>query len=130
MNQIASTLKKSSKIIWGHDESLPEVESTLKLGFKLGQGSFAVVYQGFDKLLHRDVAIKTFDKASIESNPEKRSFLEKEVEILANLPEHHNICEFLRVVQDQKKVQYFNEDILSHGVLWLANASRAHEDLA
>ena len=101
-------LKKNTKIQWKplQDETFPEIETQLKIGFKMGEGSFASVYEGFDKLIRRNVAIKIFEKSKVIQNERRMELIEKEVGIISKLPPHPNVCEFYRLCEDRKKVNF------------------------
>ena len=102
-------VRKKSKIIWNIDENksgiLKDISSELRLGFKMGEGSFGIVYEGYDKYLEKSVAIKVFERSKLLKSPHRMELLEKEVSVGLGLKNHINICEFYRVVQDTKRVR-------------------------
>jgi hypothetical protein len=108
--------KSNTKILWnGPDEAFCDAEQHLKIGFKMGEGSFASVYEGYDKILKMNVAIKVFEKSKVQMCSRRVELIEKELEILAKLPAHENVCEFYRLVEDKKKVDIL---LLSSISLW------------
>lgn len=54
---------------------------SLKLGNQIGKGSFAIVYEGFDKINKKDVAIKAISKID-EQGKLKKKDISKEIEML------------------------------------------------
>ena len=64
----------------------------LTIGFKLGEGSFAEVYEAFDKILKINVAVKVFDKSKVMHSKEGKEAIERELHILSRLPSHVNVC--------------------------------------
>lgn len=88
-------------ILWREDITL-DVEQELSFISCLGQGSFAKVYEGFDKRLRQRVAIKVIDKRKI-LEPKRRALIQTEVNILARMKQK-NIVEFHRLVEDHKRI--------------------------
>lgn len=88
-------------ILWREDIAL-DVEQELSFVSCLGQGSFAKVYEGYDKRLKQRVAIKVIDKRKI-LEPKRRALIQTEVSILARMKQK-NIVEFYRLVEDHKRV--------------------------
>lgn len=107
IKQMISKLREEAKIIWFTEmpEGKPN-DSQLQIGFKMGEGSFAKVYEGYDKMLKKTVAIKVFDKKTVMQHQRKKELLQKEVEILSKLPSHENICEFYRLWEDTNTVNF------------------------
>lgn len=115
-------LQQEDKIDWGEGDrdkeraSLSPVREDraedrespeLKLNFKMGQGSFGSVFEGYDKLLKKNVAIKVFEKAKVRREGAQRMrVVEEELEIMRKLGKHQHLCEFYRLVQDRKKVGF------------------------
>lgn len=96
-----NTFNCETAILWRDDIQL-EVEEELTISKCIGQGSFAKVYEGFDKILKKTVAIKVIDKKRIiEQN--RKQMIQSEVNILA-LMKHKHIVEFYRIVEDQKRL--------------------------
>lgn len=101
-----------------------DIRAELKFGDCLGQGSFAKVYEGFDKKLKIPVAIKVIDKRKIkDSEVKKKALIEEEVYIFSKL-DHPNIVKFLRLVEDAKRVFNFNTDLYSDGAVWFSYAQQ------
>ena len=71
---------------------LPDSTDQLAIGFKLGEGSFAEVFEGFDKILKVNVAVKIFDKSKVMQYKDSRQLIEQELSILCKLPTHANVC--------------------------------------
>ena len=47
------------------------IEQNIQLGFKMGVGGFGVVYEGLDKVLKTQVAIKVIDKLSVHKHEDR-----------------------------------------------------------
>jgi len=88
-------------IAWRDDIQL-DVEKELTFTGCVGQGSFAKVYEGFDKRLKQAVAIKVIDKRKIHES-KRRQLIQTEVNILARM-KHRHISEFHRLVEDHKRL--------------------------
>ena len=103
MSKLRSTevTEKITAIIWESDV-WPNIEDELYFGRCIGEGSFAKVYEGYDKKLKIWVAIKVIKKKYF-TNKKKRVLIEQEVEILAEM-DHPNIIRFLRLLEDHKRV--------------------------
>lgn len=70
----------------------------------IGEGSFAKVFEGFDKILKQHVAIKVIKK-DVYMEKKKEYLMQNEVDILwstRNVPE---IIQVLRVLEDYKRVK-------------------------
>lgn len=81
-----------------------DVRTELRFGDCLGQGSFAKVYEGFDKRLKLSVAVKVIDKRKIkESEAKKKALVEEEISILSKM-DHPTIVKLVRLVEDAKRV--------------------------
>jgi len=92
-------------VIWADQLNGEDIRTELKFGDCLGQGSFAKVYEGFDKRLKIPVAIKVIDKRKIKDNEtKKRQLIEEELYIFCRL-NHKNIVKFIRLVEDSKRVR-------------------------
>lgn len=106
-------------VIWADQLNGEDIRSELKFGDCLGQGSFAKVYEGFDKRLKIPVAIKVIDKRKIKENEtKKRQLIEEELYIFCRL-NHKNIVKFIRLVEDTKRVgNLSNKDLFRDGALW------------
>lgn len=88
-------------IMWKDDVKL-NVEDELNFTSCLGQGSFAKVYEGFDKKNKMNVAIKVIDKRKV-IEPKRRALIQVEVNILSKM-RHRNIGEFYRLIEDHKRI--------------------------
>ena len=105
--ELLQRFKRDTAIEWRLEEEeshFAEVSSQLKLGFKVGEGGFAAVHEGFDKVLQRPVCAKLFDKRRLLRSEQRARLLEREVQLWAALPAHPNVCEFFRLVQDRRQV--------------------------
>ena len=88
-------------IAWRVDFQL-DIEKELTFTGCVGQGSFAKVYDGYDKRLKQNVAIKVIDKRKILEY-KRRQLIQTEVNILARM-KHRHISEFHRIVEDHKRL--------------------------
>ena len=93
---------KNVEIRWDDAKVWPKYDEELHFGHCIGQGSFAKVYEGIDKLTQETVAIKVIDKRKIV-NIRKRELVQKEISILSKVS-HPNIVKFKRMVEDKKRV--------------------------
>lgn len=102
------SMKKDVRISWKDDDEHSSLnvnmEKHIKLGFKIGEGSFGEVYEGWDKVLEQHVGIKLFSKDKLAGSQRLMKMLEKELSVCSALPNHINICQFYRVVQDANRV--------------------------
>lgn len=81
-----------------------DIRTELKFDDCLGEGSFAKVYEGYDKRLKLPVAIKVIDKRKIkDTETKKKALIEEEIYILSKM-NHPNIVKFLRLLEDTKRV--------------------------
>lgn len=101
------TLEKSAiqnTIKWelGLGERWDKIEQNLLFGQCIGEGSFARVYDGFDKVLKNAVAIKVIKKKLFKTD-KKRKLVQIEVDILSRM-NHRNIVKFERLLEDHKRV--------------------------
>ena len=80
----------------------PNIVEQLHFGQCLGQGSFAKVYEGIDKVSKIQVAIKVIGKRKMKDS-KRRELVEKELEVLSNLA-HKNLMAFHRLLEDHKRV--------------------------
>ena len=55
--------------------------ASLKLGNQIGKGSFALVYEGYDSINKKNVAIKAISKVD-EQGKLKKKDISKEIEML------------------------------------------------
>lgn len=94
--------KSSVQIKWeGH--RWPDIQSQLLFGQCIGEGSFAKVYDAFDKILKKAVAVKVIKKKMFKSS-KKRKLVQMEIDILSSL-DHPNIVKFYRMLEDHKRVK-------------------------
>lgn len=100
-SQIQNTIK------WelGPGERWDKIESNLLFGQCIGEGSFARVYDGFDKILKQAVAIKVIKKKMFKTD-KKRKLVQLEVDILSKMI-HQNVVKFERLLEDHKRVINF-----------------------
>lgn len=81
-----------------------DVRTELRFGDCLGQGSFAKVYEAFDRRLKVSAAVKVVDKRKIrEDDTKKKALVEEELRVLSQM-QHPCIVKLLRVVEDTKRV--------------------------
>lgn len=99
--------KEPAVVHWADCINGQDIRTELKFGDCLGQGSFAKVYEGFDKKLKMPVAIKVIDKRKIkDTETKKKALIEEEIYIFAKL-DHPNIVKFIRLIEDVKRVYHF-----------------------
>lgn len=97
------TEEKSKVHIKWEGSKWPDIQSQLLFGQCIGEGSFAKVYDAFDKVLKKAVAVKVIKKKMFKSN-KKRKLVQMEVDILSGLS-HKNIVKFYRMLEDHKRVR-------------------------
>lgn len=107
-SKMIDAFRLEAKLKWSSGDSA-SVDSRLQIGFKMGEGTFASVYEGYDKLLKRNVAIKVIDKAKVMGNQRLKELVEREVAHLANLPHCEQVCQFYRLYEDSCKVAECNQ---------------------
>lgn len=91
-------------VYWADRLNGQDIRTELKFGDCLGQGSFAKVYEGFDKRLKMPVAIKVIDKRKIkDTETKKKALIEEEIYIFSKM-NHPGIAKFIRLVEDIKRV--------------------------
>lgn len=95
------TSDPETTIAWRDDIKL-NVEDELTFTSCLGQGSFAKVYEGFDKRNKMTVAIKVIDKRKI-NEPKRQNLIQTEISILSRM-KHKNIGEYYRLIEDHKRL--------------------------
>jgi Protein kinase domain len=120
MADMIEKLKAAAMVVWSTD-SMTDTDCQLQMGFKMGEGAFGAVYEAYDKLLKRSVAVKHVEKAKINNNPRRKELVEMEVRNLAKIPPCSQVCQFYRVFEDNLKVRYNHTDLYSDGVLWVTN---------
>ena len=102
VNQSSTRCNEQETTILWRDDIVLDIEQELTFTSVLGQGSFAKVYEGYDKKLKMGVAIKVIDKRKI-TEPKRRALIQTEVNILGRM-KHKNIAELYRLVEDHKRV--------------------------
>lgn len=95
------TQDTETTISWSDSIRL-DIETELTFNSCVGQGSFAKVYQGYDKRLQQAVAIKVIDKRKIQEQ-RRRQLIQTEVNILARM-KHKHISDFYRIVENHKRL--------------------------
>lgn len=87
---------KSVRVKWISDADVqwPNVNNELQAIAMLGKGSFATVYEAYDRRLKVNVAVKVYEKKDL-SMPERRIFIQNEIDIMANIG-HPSIAKFYR----------------------------------
>jgi len=100
-SQTKAETPKNFEIKWD-GEDWPRILSQLHFGHCLGQGSFAKVYEGIDKIAKKQVAIKVIDKRRIKDK-KRRVLVEKEVSILSRM-NHKNIVKLEKLLEDHKRI--------------------------
>lgn len=95
------TADPETTILWKDDIKL-NIEDELTFISCLGQGSFAKVYEGYDKRRKQNVAIKVIDKRKI-IEPKRRNLIQTEISILSRMKQK-NIAEFYRLIEDHKRL--------------------------
>jgi Protein kinase domain len=100
------TRRGLAEIKWSVEDCFLDVlkHERLKLGFRMGKGAFAEVFEGYDELLKRQVAIKIIDKKSGQDNQKIQRNIKQEVEMWKLVDKHEHVCEFYRLCEDNKKV--------------------------
>lgn len=105
------SLMPNTMIKWSSD-SWPNLEEELFFGKCIGEGSFARVYEGFDKVLKKWVAIKIIKKKHfVRKN--KQYLIQNEVDIIAAI-NHKNVIKFERLVEDHKRVNFFFQNFFKN----------------
>jgi serine/threonine protein kinase len=90
--------------LWSSDPAdYPKITSELYFGSLIGEGSFAKVFEGFDKKLKKRVAIKVIKK-KVYMNKKKEYLMQNEVDILWSTRKVPEIVEVFRVLEDYKRV--------------------------
>ena len=111
--------KEQAVVHWADNINGQDIRIELKFGDCLGQGSFAKVYEGFDKRLKIPVAIKVIDKRKIkDSETKKKALIEEEIYILSRM-DHPNISKYIRLIEDVKRVACKLPDFYCNGALWI-----------
>ena len=87
-------------------ERWDKIEQNLLFGQCIGEGSFARVYDGFDKTLKQAVAIKVIKKKMFKTE-KKRKLVQLEIDILSKMI-HPNVVKFERLLEDHKRVNIHN----------------------
>lgn len=92
------------KVRWDlqHGEHWDKIEENLLFGQCIGEGSFARVYDGYDKLLKQTVAVKVIKKNQFQTD-KKKELVQLEIDILSKM-NHRNVVKFERLLEDHKRV--------------------------
>lgn len=115
---------KKVKIMWnGKPSDFPNVNNEQKAISQLGKGSFATVYEAYDRRLKINVAVKVYEKKDLEQ-PERRVFVQNEVDIISNI-DHKHIANYYRLLEDAKAI-YIAQEI--GGAISLSEFVRRCED--
>lgn len=115
----AVAVQEKAVVHWADALNGQDIRTELKFGDCLGQGSFAKVYEGFDKKLKIPVAIKVIDKRKIkDTETKKKALIEEEIYIFSRM-DHPNISKFIRLIEDVKRVEFIYLDLHSNGVMWI-----------
>lgn len=85
-------------------ENWDKIEDNLLFGQCIGEGSFARVYDGYDKVLKQAVAIKVIKKNQFQTD-KKRELVQLEIDILSKM-NHKNVVKFERLLEDHKRVRF------------------------
>lgn len=104
--------KVYSKIkLIGYDEAgeYDDLEKELKIDGSLGKGAFSKVFLAFDRTLGKEVACKVLPKSDYDWFFHSLNELEEELSILHYLPNHPNICQFYRHLEDYDYVYFIME---------------------
>lgn len=114
--------RREAMVKWADNLDGQDIRTELRFGDCLGQGSFAKVYEGYDKKNQMEVAIKVIDKRKIKDNEtKKKALIEEEIYIFSRM-NHPNIAKFIRLLEDVKRVSLGLSDIHSDGVVWPADS--------
>ena len=100
-----------SMLVYHKNESISDF---YKLEGELGRGSFAVVYKGVHKETGERVAIKVFDKSSLDEDDEIA--LQSEVDILSQL-DHPNAVKLIEIFDEDSHI-YLVLELLAGGELF------------
>lgn len=120
----AMSPKEKAVVHWSDCLGGQDIRTELKFGDCLGQGSFAKVYEGFDKRLKIPVAIKVIDKRKIkDTETKKKALIEEEIYIFSRL-DHPNIVKFIRLIEDVKRVGVALPDLHRDGAVRLEHAEQ------
>ncbi len=99
--------KTNLTIAWESMTNWTNIYDTFKFARQLGQGTFARVYEAFEKKTGIPFAIKVLDKDRITELRSKH-LIEKELQVLSVL-NHPNVCRFAAMVEDRKRVYFVLE---------------------
>jgi len=90
----------------GENENSSETKqakiSDYTLGNQLGQGAYAVVKSGFNKLTGKKVAVKIYEKYRI-ADPQRKTSVNREIKLLQRL-QHDNIVKLYDTIDTQKQL--------------------------
>ena len=93
-----------------------------KVDEELGRGSFAVVKSGTNRKTGEQVAIKIFDKATLEEDDELA--LQTEVDILSQM-DHPNVVKLYEIF-DEKEFMYLVMELMTGGELFDRIVEKEH----
>lgn len=102
-------LKNNSiKQKWFKDiETFPKMREEIILGKVMGKGSFANVYNCYDKKKAQNCAVKIYHKLKL-NDPARRGFVQSEIDVFSEQI-HPNIVEYYRTFEDEKSVYILQE---------------------
>lgn len=99
---------KTIKLQWNASEAAyPNINKELQAISVQGKGSFATVYEAYDKRLKYNVAVKVYEKKDL-NQPDRKSFVQNEVDIMANI-NHKYIAKYYRILEDSKAIYIVQE---------------------
>lgn len=98
------------KIKWyGVVSDFPNIKDEIKMGSSLGKGSFASVYNGYDKKLDKDVAVKVYLKKN-QIPRERKEFVQNEIDVMSRI-DQDGIVKYIRTIEDDKCVIFLYKTI-------------------
>jgi serine/threonine-protein kinase len=97
------------------------IDGQYELRDLIGEGGMGAVYQGWDRVLKRPVAVKRL-RAELQRNPRERERFIREAELVASL-RHPNIVEIFTIVRDEDDTHLVFEYIVGDTVHQLLNDS-------
>jgi len=99
--------------MFDEDAAEDDVHSELRFIKTLGKGGYGTVYLAFDNRLQMTVACKTFDKPIKPTSSRREKYLIdlgskhnalQEMFMLLYIPNHQNLCQFLRYLEDDRRI--------------------------
>jgi hypothetical protein len=101
---VSEPLDLPPKIKWSSNPAdFPKITNELYFGSLIGEGSFAKVFEGFDKSKKRRVAIKVIKK-KVYMDKKKEYLMQNEVDIMWATRKVPEIVQVSRVLEDYKRV--------------------------